>query len=93
MLGVVNADGSIASGFLTDDIIREGARRMLAAALETEASRYIAELAPETNERGRHLVVCNGHHRPRTVVTAACWTATRSRQERSTGSRTGKPRR
>ncbi len=44
---------------------------MLAAALEAEANQYIAELAAETDEHGRRLVVRNGHHRPRTVVTAA----------------------
>lgn len=44
---------------------------MLAAALEAEVNQYIAELAAETDEAGRRLVVRNGHHRPRTVVTAA----------------------
>ncbi len=44
---------------------------MLAAALEAEVNQYIAELAAETNEHGRRLLVRNGHHRPRTAVTAA----------------------
>jgi putative transposase len=44
---------------------------MLAAALEAEVDQYIAELATERDERGHRLVVRNGHHRPRTVVTAA----------------------
>ncbi|MEU5978201.1 IS256 family transposase [Streptomyces sp. NPDC047315] len=71
MLSVVNADGSTQSGSLIDEIVREGARRMLAAALEVEVNQYIAELAAETDEAGRRLVVRNGHHRPRTVTTAA----------------------
>ncbi|MER5370995.1 IS256 family transposase [Streptomyces sp. NPDC002722] len=71
MLSVVNADGSTESGSLIDEIVREGARRMLAAALEAEVNQYIAELAAETDEAGRRLVVRNGHHRPRTVTTAA----------------------
>ncbi|WP_129291760.1 IS256 family transposase [Streptomyces sp. N1] len=71
MLSVVNADGSTESGSLIDEIVREGARRMLAAALEAEVNQYIAELATETCERGHRLVVRNGHHRSRTVVTAA----------------------
>ncbi|MCX4418330.1 IS256 family transposase [Streptomyces mirabilis] len=71
MLRVVNVDGSTETGSLIDEIVREGARRMLAAALEAEVNQYIAELASETDERGRRLVVRNGHHRPRTVVTAA----------------------
>ena len=35
-------------GSLIDEIVREGARRMLAAALEAEVNSYIAELADET---------------------------------------------
>ncbi|WP_457030751.1 IS256 family transposase [Kitasatospora sp. P5_F3] len=71
MLSVVTDDGSTQSGSLIDEIVREDARRMLAAALEAEVNQYIAELAAETDEAGRRLVVRNGHHRPRTVVTAA----------------------
>lgn len=44
---------------------------MLAAALEAEVNQYIAELAAERDELGHRLVVRNGHHRPRMVVTAA----------------------
>ena len=64
-------DGSTRSGSRIDEIVREGARRMLTAALEAEVNQYIAELTAETDEYGRCLVVRNGHHRPRTVVTAA----------------------
>ncbi|MFE2963838.1 IS256 family transposase [Streptomyces sp. NPDC059340] len=70
MLSVVTAEGSTESGSLIDEIVREGARRMLAAALEAEVNQYIAELATETDVAGRRLAVRNGHHRPRTVVTA-----------------------
>ncbi|RPK88533.1 Transposase, Mutator family [Streptomyces sp. ADI98-12] len=69
MLSVVTADGSIGSGI--DEIVLEGARRMLAAALEAEVNQYLAELAAERDERGHRLVVRNGRHRPRTVATAA----------------------
>lgn len=71
MLSVVNEDGTTQSGSLMDGIVREGARRMLAAALEAEVNSYIAELAGERDEAGRRLVVRNGHHRERTVTTAA----------------------
>ncbi|MFF8097922.1 IS256 family transposase [Streptomyces sp. NPDC016675] len=71
MLSVVNKDGTTQSGSLMDDIVREGARRMLAADLEAEVNHYIAELASERDEAGRRLVVRNGHHRERTVATAA----------------------
>jgi transposase-like protein len=67
----VNADGSTESGSLIDEIVRDGARRMLAAALEAEVNQYIAELAAERDQRGHRLVVRNGHHRLRTVLTAA----------------------
>ncbi|MFF0190983.1 IS256 family transposase [Streptomyces sp. NPDC005244] len=71
MLSVVNEDGITPNGSLIDEIVREGARRMLAAALEAEVNAYIAELADERDDRGRRLVVRNGHHQPRKVTTAA----------------------
>ncbi|MFG2639353.1 IS256 family transposase, partial [Streptomyces sp. NPDC048362] len=72
MLSVVNEDGTTETGCsLIDEIVREGARRMLAAALEAEVDQYIAELAGQRDEVGRRLVVRNGRHRPRTVTTAA----------------------
>src|SRR5512132_2766141 len=54
-----------------DEIVREGARRMLAAALEEEVAAYIAVHAAERDGDGRRLVVRNGHARPRRVTTAA----------------------
>jgi transposase-like protein len=56
---------------LIDEIVREGARRMLAAALEAEVAAYIAAHAGEMDERGRRLVVRNGHAVPRQVLTSA----------------------
>lgn len=44
---------------------------MLAAALEAEVIQCIAVLAAETDEHGRSPMVRNGHHRTRSVVTAA----------------------
>jgi putative transposase len=54
-----------------DAIVREGARRMLAAALEAEVDDYLAAHAAERDEGGRRLVVRNGHARQREVTTAA----------------------
>ncbi|MFD5032118.1 IS256 family transposase [Streptomyces sp. NPDC058405] len=71
MLSVVNDEGTTETGSLMDDIVREGARRMLAAALEAEVNQYIAELAGERDEAGRRLVVRNGHRPERKVTTAA----------------------
>jgi transposase-like protein len=61
------ADG----GSLIDEIVREGARRMLAAALEAEVAAYIATYAGEVDEQGRRLVVRNGHAVARRVLTAS----------------------
>jgi putative transposase len=54
-----------------DELAREGARRMLAAALEAEVDDYLAAHAAERDERGRRLVVRNGHARRREVTTVA----------------------
>jgi hypothetical protein len=54
-----------------DEICREGARRMLAAALELEVDEYVAGFQGEVDERGRRLVVRNGHARARTITTVA----------------------
>jgi len=44
---------------------------MLAAALQAEVDAYIARFAAERDERGRRLVVRNGSHQPREVLTSA----------------------
>lgn len=58
-------------GSLIDEIVRDGARRMLAAALEAEVAAYIAAHADQLDENGRRLVVRNGHAVPRQVLTSA----------------------
>ncbi len=55
---------------MIDDIVREGARRMLAQALGVEVEECIARFAEERDEAGRRLVVRNGHHEPREVLTS-----------------------
>jgi hypothetical protein len=54
-----------------DEIGRQGAQRMLAVALEAEVNAYVAEHQQQRDERGRRLVVRNGHAEPRVVKTAA----------------------
>ena len=58
-------------GSLLDEIVRDGARQMLAAALQAEVAAYIAAHAGEVDDRGRRLVVRNGYHSEREVTTAA----------------------
>ncbi len=75
VLSVVNEEGSTPNSSLIDEIVREGARRMpaaaLEAALEAEVNAYIAALADERDDRGRRRVVRNGYHQSRRVTTAA----------------------
>jgi len=59
------------SSSLIDEIVREGARRMLAEALQAEVDAYVAQLAGERDENGRRLVVRNGYHQSRAVLTSA----------------------
>jgi transposase-like protein len=54
-----------------DELVAEGARRMLAAALDAEVDAYVASLAEERDEDGHRLVVRNGHAVARSLVTGA----------------------
>jgi mutator family transposase len=65
-----SARGSAASSVI-DELVREGARRMLAEALQAEVDAYIARFAAERDEHGHRQVVRNGHHEPREVLTSA----------------------
>jgi transposase-like protein len=76
VLTVVNAEeptpaAMMTGGSLIDEIVRDGARRMLAAALEAEVAAYIAAHTGELDENGRRLVVRNGHAVPRQVLTSS----------------------
>jgi transposase-like protein len=63
------ADGPSSS--LIDQLVREGARQMLAAALQAEVAAYIGQFADVRDEDGRRMVVRNGTAEPRTVLTSA----------------------
>jgi transposase-like protein len=65
------SDADPTGGSLIDEIVRDGARRMLAAALEAEVAAYLAAHADQLDEQGRRLVVRNGHAKPRQVLTSA----------------------
>ena len=54
-----------------DELVREGARRMLAVALEEEVAAYVAAHAGELDEHGHRLVRRNGHARKRVLITGA----------------------
>jgi hypothetical protein len=54
-----------------DELVTEGARRMLLAGLEAEVADYVERHAGELDAAGRRLVVRNGRAEERTLVTGA----------------------
>ena len=60
---------AIAATPVLDQVLREGARRMLQAAIEREVADYVDAHADARDERGRRLVVRNGHLPPRELQT------------------------
>ena len=51
-----------------DDLAREGAFRMIAAALEAEVDEYVASFVEERGEDGKRLVVRNGKAKERKLT-------------------------
>ena len=87
MLTVVHDTGSSnddagASRSLLDEIVRDGARQMLAAALAAEVAAYVEQFVDQVDERSRRLVVRNGYHHERDVLTAAAVRAPRVNDRR-----------
>ena len=66
-----NENGGGEGRSLLDEIVRDGARQMLAAALQAEVAAYVEDFADQIDEDGRRLVVRNGYHHEREVLTAA----------------------
>ncbi len=54
-----------------DELVREGARRMLVAALEAEVEDYIERYSHARGDDGCRLVVRNGHAKARKITTGA----------------------
>src|SRR5271154_2094 len=70
--GSANAKGaSTGNASLLDEIVRDGARQMLAAALHAEVAACVDAHIGEVDENGCRLVVRNGYHDEREVLTAA----------------------
>jgi len=51
-----------------DELAREGARRMIAAALDAEVEQYVGSFVDEIDEDGKRLVVRNGRARERKLT-------------------------
>jgi hypothetical protein len=58
-------------GSLLDELVRDGARQMLAAALQAEVAAYIDQFADVRDEGGHRMVVRNCYHQQREVATGA----------------------
>jgi putative transposase len=61
-----------------DELAREGARRLIAAALKAEADEYVERFADERDEDGKRLVVRNGRARERRVTVGSGTVALRA---------------
>ena len=60
-----------AGASMLDEIVRDGARQMLAAALQAEVAAYVDAHRDQVDSDGHRLVVRNGFHAAREVTTAA----------------------
>lgn len=56
---------------ILDQIVRDGARKMLQAALEDEVNAFLEQHASKVDSEGRRMVVRNGHLPTREIVTGA----------------------
>lgn len=52
-----------------DEVLRDGARKMLQEAIENEVLEYIQQASELKNERNKRLVTRNGHLPPRNILT------------------------
>jgi putative transposase len=71
VLSVVGEQGHSELVVDLDELVRQGARRMLAVALDQEVAAYVAAHAGELDEHGHRLVRRNGHARKRVLITGA----------------------
>ena len=65
-----------------DELIREGAQRMLQTAVNAEVEEFIARHADRRDEDGRRQVVRNGYLPAREIMSASMPGAPQTRRER-----------
>src|SRR5215213_1246336 len=63
---------------LLDELAREGARRMIATALEAEVAEYVGRFMDDVDGDGRRLVVRNGRARERKLTVGSGTVAVRA---------------
>ena len=61
--------GAIVARDVLSEILRQGAQKMLAAAIEHEVEEYLSEHCRELDQDGHHLVVRNGYLPKRQIQT------------------------
>src|SRR3954453_6370442 len=71
-------EGSEEIAVTLDELAREGARRMIAAALEAEVGEYVERFVDERDQDGKRLVVGNGRARQRRVTIGSGTVAVRA---------------
>jgi putative transposase len=71
VVGTESTQHEVEGRSLLDEIAREGARRMLVAALESEVATYLEAHSDEHDEEGHALVVRNGKGRTRKITLGA----------------------
>ena len=89
-----NAPAAV-GGSLLDELVRDGARAMLATALQAEVAAISTPTPTPSTRPGHRLVVRNGHHGERQVATAAEAVPVRALRvnDRRTDEATGKRKR
>lgn len=65
---LLDGEGNDEIALALDELAREGARRMIAAALRAEADEYVERFSDEMDHDGHRLVVRNGRARARKVT-------------------------
>lgn len=68
---VAQGEVTLEEGTTLDSLVKEGARRMLALALEVEVSTFLERHDSLRDARGRRVVIRNGYLPERTVATGA----------------------
>ena len=71
VVGTESTQDEVEGRSLLEEIAREGARRMLVAALESEVATYLEANSDEHDEEGHALVVRNGKGRTRKITLGA----------------------
>lgn len=75
---------------LLDQLVRDGARQVLAAALQAKVAAYVEQFADVRDDDGHRMVIRNGYHQERAVVTGA-GAVTVTRRGSTTNGSTPKP--